>query len=210
MLSLSSLRLGPRLAVGFGAIVLLVAAAVGFGIDRIRTVHDLADRLGTTDAEKLSMSERWGRAIEANAARTWVMFYATDAEVKTRVKAEMQAVVAAQTERLKRMVVIATSDEDKRLLADITTQRNAYQSMRNDLLKRKEAGEDVTAEVLSKLFPAAEAYNGAVEKLIVRQRESMAEIARFHGRKPEGVEDMRGLGEDLVGAKRRTGAHFTQ
>jgi len=175
MFSLSSLRLGPRLAVGFGSIVLLVAAAVGFGINRISVVHKLAEELGTVDAEKLSMSERWGRAIESNAARTWVMFYASDAEVKKRVKVEMQDVVTAQTARLKRMNEIATSDEDKRLLDNITIQRNAYQALRNDLLKRKEGGEDVTAEVLAKLFPAAAAYSESVEKLIVRQRESMDE-----------------------------------
>ena len=66
-MSLSALRLGPRLAVGFGSIVLLCAAAVGFGIDRISTMRELSVELGTVDAEKLSASERWGRAIESNA-----------------------------------------------------------------------------------------------------------------------------------------------
>jgi len=175
MFALSSLRLAPRLAAGFGAIVVLMAASVGFGIDRIMTVHALAEELGTVDAEKLSLSQRWGRAIESNAARTWVVFFAADGEVKQRVKAEMQEVVKAQTVRLDRMKAIATSAEDKRLLEAITVQRNAYQSFRNDLLKRKEAGEDVNGEVLAKLFPAATAYNEAVEKLIERQHAAMTE-----------------------------------
>ena len=175
MATLSSLRLGPRLAVGFGSIVLLVALAVGFGINRIGVVRDLAEQLGTIDAEKMTLAERWGRAIESNAARTWVMFFANDADVKTRVKAEMQAVVAEQTERLKRMAEIATTEEDKRLFADIVAQRNAYQSMRSDLIKRQDAGENVGAEVLAKLFPAAAAFNDAVEKMIVRKRDSMAD-----------------------------------
>jgi methyl-accepting chemotaxis protein len=152
-----------------------MGAAVGFGITRIQTVHALAEQLATTDAEKLSMSERWGRAIESNAARTWVMFFSTDAEVKKRVKAEMQEVVNAQTARLKRLNEIATSPEDLKLLADITTQRNAFQAFRNDLVKRMEAGDNVSADVLAKLFPAAAAYNESVEKLIARQRDSMNE-----------------------------------
>ena len=175
MFSLSALRLGPRLAVGFASIVLLCAAAVGFGINRIATMRALAEQLGTIDAEKLSLSERWGRAIEANTARNWVVVFATDDKIKTRVRAEIAEVVKIQTERLKRMGEIATSDADKRLLDDVSKQRDAYQSMRNALLKRKDAGEDIAAEVLEKLFPAAAAYSDVVEKLIARQRDSMSE-----------------------------------
>ena len=175
MFSLTALRLGPRLALGFGSIVLLCAAAVGFGINRIGTMRTLSEQLGTLDAEKLSLSERWGRAIEANTARNWVVVFATDDQIKARVRSEMAEVIKVQTERLKRMQEIATSDEDKRLLEDITRQRDAYQAMRGAMLKRKDAGEDIAAEVLDKLFPAAAAYQAVVEKLIVRQRDSMGE-----------------------------------
>ena len=175
MFSLSALRLGPRLALGFGSIVLLCAAAVGFGIDRISTLRSLSQQLGSVDAEKLSLSERWARAIEANTARSWVLFFATDPQIKTRLKAEMQQVVVLQTERLKRMQQLAESEVDKRLLADISTHRDAYQALRNSLLKRVEAGEDVRAELFDKLFPAAQAYTDVVEKLVARQRSNMTE-----------------------------------
>ena len=163
MFSLSALRLGPRLALGFGSIVLLCAAAVGFGIDRISTLRSLSQQLGSVDAEKLLLSERWARAIEANTARSWVLFFATDPQIKTRLKAEMQQAVVLQTERLKRMQQLAESEVDKRLLADISTHRDAYQALRNSLLKRVEAGEDVRAELFDKLFPAAQAYTDGVE-----------------------------------------------
>jgi methyl-accepting chemotaxis protein len=175
MISLSTLRLGPRLALGFGSIVLLCAVAVGFGIDRIATMRSLSQQLGTIDAEKLSLSERWGRAIEANTARSWVLFFTSDAQVKARIKTEMQQVVTVQTERLKRMQEIASSQADKRILEEISHQRDTYQTLRNALLKRRDAGEDVAAEVMDKLFPAAQAYTDVVEKLVARQRESMAE-----------------------------------
>ncbi len=175
MISLSALRLGPRLALGFGSIVLLCAAAVGFGIDRIATMRALSEQLGTIDAEKLSLAERWGRAIEANTARNWVVVFATDDKIKARVRAEIQDVVSAQTGRIKRLQELATTAEDKQILDDVSKQRDVYQAMRNGLLKRKDAGEDIVAEVLDKLFPAAAAYSDVVEKLIKRQRDSMAE-----------------------------------
>ena len=175
MFSFSSLRLGPRLALGFGAIVLLCVVAVGFGIDRIATMRELSEQLGTIDVEKLSLSERWGRSIEANTARNWVVVFATNEQIKNRVRADIKKAVDAQTVRLKRLQEIATSDKDKQLLDDISKQRDIYQTMRNDLLKRKDAGEDIAGEVIDKLFPAADAYQDVVEKLIQRQRDSMAE-----------------------------------
>jgi methyl-accepting chemotaxis protein len=137
MISLSSLRLGPRLAVGFGSLVLLCAGVVGLGIDRIATMRSVSVQLGTTEAEKLSLAEQWGRSIESNTARTWVVFFASDEQVKQRVRAEMLETNKGTTERLTRLKEIADSVEDKRLLEDISTQRDAFQSLRNGLLKRK-------------------------------------------------------------------------
>ena len=193
MISLSSLRLGPRLAVGFGSLVLLCAGVVGLGIDRIATMRSVSVQLGTTEAEKLSLAEQWGRSIESNTARTWVVFFASDEQVKQRVRAEMLETNKGTTERLTRLKEIADSVEDKRLLEDISTQRDAFQSLRNGLLKRKEAGEDVSAEVMEKLFPAAKAYLDVVQKMIVAQRDSMAatkvqaEAAALHGSVALGI-----------------------
>jgi len=156
--------------------VLLCAASVGFGINRIATMRALSEQLGTIDAEKLSLSERWGRAIEANTARNWVIVFASDEKNKTRVRAEMQVVITEQTARLKSMQEIATSDVDKQLLSEVSSQRDAYQTLRASLLKCKDAGEDIVGEVLDKLFPAAQAYLDVVEKLITRQRDSMSAI----------------------------------
>uniref|UniRef100_UPI001BC83356 hypothetical protein n=1 Tax=Escherichia coli TaxID=562 RepID=UPI001BC83356 len=83
-----------------------------------------------------------------NAARTWVVFFAADPQVLKRVKDEMQETINSNSVRIKRMGELASSAEQKQLIADISAQRSAFQAQRNALLKRKEAGEDVNAEVL--------------------------------------------------------------
>ncbi len=173
MPTLSALRLGPRLALGFALIVLLCAASVAFGIDRIATMRVLTTRLATVDAEKLSMSERWMRAIESNTARSWIFFFATDPTIKARMKDELQAVIAAQSERVKRMGELAETDADRHALDAISAQREAYQALRNGLIKRHEAGEDITAELFAKLYPAANGYMATVQKLVEQQRDVM-------------------------------------
>ncbi|RZL02185.1 MAG: HAMP domain-containing protein [Rubrivivax sp.] len=170
---LGNLKLGQRLTLGFAALILLSLIAAGMGIERIRAVNTIADKLGADDAEMLVLTQRWTRSIESNTARTWVVFFATEPTVVARVKEEMQAVVTANTDRIKRMGELATSPEQKQLIKDIAEQRTAFQALRNALLKRKEAGEDVGAEVLAQVFPAAQSYLVSVEKLADYQAKYM-------------------------------------
>ena len=78
---------------GFAALVVLSVAMGGFGIYRLNTVRATADQLGNEDAELLVHTQGWLGVIEANTARTWVVFFAKDAVVIDRVKSEMKGVV---------------------------------------------------------------------------------------------------------------------
>jgi methyl-accepting chemotaxis protein len=171
---LQNLKIGTRLTIGFVALIALSLLAAGVGIERIVAVRTIADRLGTEDAELMVDTQGWVRAIEANTARTWVVFFATDKTVVDRVRQEMKDTVSTQTERLKRMSVLAAADpEMKRIIDDITRQRDIYQSMRNGLLKRLESGENVNDEVVAKVFPAAADYFAAVNRLVQYQDQRM-------------------------------------
>jgi methyl-accepting chemotaxis protein len=170
-----NLKVGTRLAAAFAVLILLGLVGSAIGIERLRAMRDLSDQLGTRDAETLVLTQQWVRAIESNAARTWVVFFATDATVIARVKDELKGVVTAQTERLKRLNELAADDAKAvALIADITRERDAYQAMRNGLLKRMEAGEQVGAEVVAKVFPAAKTYMESVEKFADYEREHIA------------------------------------
>ena len=169
-----NMKIGQRLSMGFAALILLSLVAAGIGIERLVAVRKIADKLGTQDAEMLVLTQGWVRAIESNAARTWVVFFATDAQVVKRVKEEMAGVVIAQTARLKRMAELTVDDKQALdLIAEISRQRDVYQAMRGGLLKRRDAGEDVGAEVIAKVFPAAQAYLESVARVAAYQEKSM-------------------------------------
>ena len=171
---LQDLKIGTRLAIGFAALILLSLLAGGIGIERIVAVRTIADRLGTEDAELMVDTQGWVRAIEANTARTWVVFFATDPTVVGKVKQELQETMSTQTERLKRMAVLAATDPAmKSVIDEITRERDIYQSMRNGLLKRQEAGENVNEEVVAKVFPAAKDYMTSVNHLVEYQDHRM-------------------------------------
>ncbi len=172
---LSDLRIGRRLAAGFAVLILSGLLGAAVGIERLHTVRALADRLGTDDAEMLVHTQAWSRAVESNVARTWVVFFANDATVVARVREEMKGVVTTVTERLKRINALLAGDaEGQRLLAEVSRERDAYQALRNDLLKRQEAGESVGAEVIARFFPVARSYLAAVDKVAEHQRMRVA------------------------------------
>ena len=171
---LQNLKIGTRLSIGFAALIALSLLAGGLGIERIVAVRTVADRLGTDDAELLVDTQGWLRAIEANTARNWVVFFASDPTVVGKVKQEMKDTSAAQTERLRRMSVLADADpEMKRVIDEIARDRDTYQSLRNGLLKRQEAGENVNDEVVAKVFPAAATLLSAVNRLVEYQDHRM-------------------------------------
>ena len=174
MNTINNLKIGTRLSMGFALLILLSLIAAGLGIQRILAVRAVADKLGTEDAQMLVLPQGWLRAIEANTARSWVVFFSTNPQAVQRVKTDMQATVTAQAERIKRMDALVTSSETKELIDAISKQRDVYQALRGALLKRKEAGEDVGAEVLDKVFPAADAYWAAVNHLAEFQSQQLS------------------------------------
>jgi methyl-accepting chemotaxis protein len=184
-----NLKVGTRLAAGFAILILFGLVGSAAGIERLRTMRGIAEQLGTRDAETLLLTQQWVRAIESNAARTWVVFFATEPSVLARVKDEMKGVVTAQTERLKRLNELAAGDEKALvMIAEISRQRDAYQAMRNGLLKRMEAGEAVGPEVVAKVFPASQSYTAAVEKFAEYERDQIAVTrARADKAADEGV-----------------------
>jgi len=70
---------------------------------------------------------------------------------------------------------MAGDPEALAMVAQITRQREEYQATRAALIKRKEAGESVDREVVDKVFPLAQAYMAAIDKVADYQRQRSAE-----------------------------------
>lgn len=169
------LRVGARLSLGFALLIAFGLVGTVIGIERIRSVEARAEQLGTEDSELLVLTQQWGRAIESNIARTWVVFFASDPKVLARVKDEMKDVVTVQNGRLKRLNELVAGDPAAlAMVAQISRQREEYQATRNALLKRQEAGESVGHEVVEKFYPLAQAYLASIDKVADYQRERSA------------------------------------
>ncbi|KQP35210.1 methyl-accepting chemotaxis protein [Pseudorhodoferax sp. Leaf274] len=178
MSGLRNLRIGARLGLAFGVILLIVAASAAMGVWRLEQSDTATQQLGTVDKERQEVAIRWRQTIDLNWVRTEAALLDSDTTHIPRWQADMDKtsqVTAASRERLHQLVQTETG---KRMLKDIDDRREAYRTPRAALVKRRQAGEDVSAELERTLRPLAAAYSDSILTLEKRQQELYAEALR--------------------------------
>ncbi|MES2243427.1 MAG: methyl-accepting chemotaxis protein [Pseudomonadota bacterium] len=170
-MKLNNIRVGNRLTLAFGLILLITLATAAIGVWRLQALATITHQLGTEDNEKLRMAEQWRQTIDLNWIRTRASVLDADASRMPMWQAEMDKTSEITVASRKRLIELVQSEEGKKLIANIDAAREAYRTPRAALLKKKQAGEDVTAALDQDLKPLAVAYSETIRQLAVRQKE---------------------------------------
>ncbi len=171
MSALRNLRIGARLNLAFGVILLIVAASAAMGVWRLQTLSGLANALATVDNEKMQVAVQWRQTIDLNWVRTQAALLDADTRRIPMWQAEMDKTSEVTMASRKRLHELIETDIGKSLLADIDAKREAYRTPRAAALKRKLAGEDVAQELERTLKPLAASYSESIRNLEQRQRQ---------------------------------------
>jgi methyl-accepting chemotaxis protein len=185
MPSLRHVNIGRRLALAFSAILLILAMAVGVGIWRLEQLTKTARSLGTVESEKLSLAIRWRALVELNWARTQGAVRADAARLPTW-QAEMDKSSADFNDDQVRLRELVKGTAGAALAVDIDAAREIYRKTRSDMLKRKKAGEDVTATLDGEVRTQSLAYLAAIDKFV--QQEQRDVEAALHGAERNALE----------------------
>ncbi|MDP1685022.1 methyl-accepting chemotaxis protein [Hydrogenophaga sp.] len=169
-MKLNDIKVGSRLALAFGMVLLITALMAGIGIWRLQELSDTTHQLATVDNEKLQLAARWRQTIDVNWVRTRAAILDSDTSRIPAWQAEMDKTSEVTQATRKRIVELVQSEEGKQLIADIDTAREAYRTPRGKLMKARVGGEDVSAALDRDLKPLADAYIGAILKLEQRQQ----------------------------------------
>jgi methyl-accepting chemotaxis protein len=170
MNAIRNLRIGTRLGLAFGIILVILTISVGVGVWRLQELASATRVLGTTDGEKLQLALEWRQTTELNWVRTKALLLGTDATRLPMWQAEMDKTSASVERVRKRLVELVKSEEGKALVAKIDAARDAYRTPRASLLKRRAAGEDVQAAMDKELLPLADAYLDSIRQMEKRQQ----------------------------------------
>ena len=163
-MNLNNIRIGLRLGLGFGAVLMLMCVIVFLAYSRLQqTGKGVADMFSRQQSATLALE--WASKTQQNVTRTLAIAKASgmpDVEQFfgpqiTRTSAEISQLQA-------KVVALITSDEGKALLATAAQRRSTYIATRDELLRLIGQADQPAADALmkEKLLPAADAYLAAV------------------------------------------------
>jgi methyl-accepting chemotaxis protein len=169
-MSLNNIKVGSRLALAFGLVLFIMAVISAVGVWRLQGLAETTHRLGTADNEKLRMAVQWRQTIDLNWVRTRASILDADTSRIPMWQADMDKTSEITAASRKRLIELVQSEEGKKLIARIDAAREAYRTPRSAVLKRRHAGEDVTAVLERELKPLAEAYSESIHQLEEHQQ----------------------------------------
>jgi len=178
MFTLRNIGIAPRLALAFGAILLILAVSVGVGLWQLQHINDSAHQLGTVESEKLTLALRWRALVDLNWARTQGAVRDADLGKLAVWQDEMDKSSEAFGADQKRLRELAKGSPAAALVAAIDSTRETYRKARVELLKRQQAGADVGGALNSELRPLSLAFLGAIDALVAHQQAELAATLR--------------------------------
>ncbi|MDP3224015.1 MAG: methyl-accepting chemotaxis protein, partial [Rubrivivax sp.] len=175
-MNLQQLKIGPRLALGYGFVVVLLAMIVAVSIFRLNGLAKENSRLLELQ-RRAAVADEWRGLVHLNASRALAVAKSGgNKDVNDFFAPPMQATSDRISKLQKELTGVVDSDKGKELLAAIGARRQVYVDARKDVLEQLKAGDTAQAHALlaAKMLPASEAYVGAIEVLAAYQQSRVA------------------------------------
>jgi methyl-accepting chemotaxis protein len=157
---LADLKIGTRLGLGFGTILLLMTVMVATAVTLLTSLGQQTGKMINEVILKERLVTEWRHATELNGTRTlWVA--AAAAETDNRgIEADIKRTSARISEIRKELDALIDEPAAKALYDDTGVQRGAYSKAREAVFARRKAGaaEETGALLDSTLKPALATY----------------------------------------------------
>ncbi|MDR6155067.1 methyl-accepting chemotaxis protein [Acidovorax delafieldii] len=176
-MSISHARVAVRLALAFGVVCLVMSLSAAVGIWRLAGLQDIADDLGGASSERALLARELHAIVVLSSARAETLLEIdNNPTYAARIDADRKTTSARSSEVRKRLDELAADPESQALFDAIDKAGNGFRTVRDDLVKRRKAGEALPPDAIAnQLRPAADAYAAAVDKLADYQRQRVAE-----------------------------------
>ena len=159
-MNLNQMRLGPRLALGFGAVLALSIVIVLIGWVRLNAALADVDRAKDYD-HRSELMTAWLGKTEINVVRAIAIAKsAGQPEIEAHFAPQMKETSEQISKLQKELEASVTSEKGKALLAEIGARRKAYLDVRGQVTAHIKAADHMAAQGLltDGMLPAANAY----------------------------------------------------
>ena len=176
-MSISNIKIGTRMGVAFGMVLLMMGAVIAMGMLRLAQIGATNDRMIEQDLVKADAANLINATTRANARRTMELFLAADAgEMKPTFEkiSANKKVIDEALETLERLIY---KSEGRTLLADLKEKRGAYVKSftRVGALLREGAKDEATVVMKTETLPALDAMQQPIDALTALQKKIVME-----------------------------------
>lgn len=179
-MKMQSLRIGMRLALGFGIVLVLLALAVGLSYRQMATVGPHIDLLVELQRQQ-DLAQDWRTQTQLNVTRTDAVARAGGAGPVADFFAPVIKTTSAKiTELQEGLTKASDTPRGKARLDEISAARKAYVDIRNQVFAQLKAGEAETAlqTLEGKMRPASEVYVASISRMADYQGERVRDETR--------------------------------
>ena len=176
-MNLNHLKIGKRLALGFGALLALMTTLFGVAMWQLAATAQQLTKSDEYD-RRANIAREWRGLTELNVTRAVAIAKSSGlSQLEDYYAPLMKDTSARISELQKNLEESVTSDKGKALLADVADKRKAYLDIRKDLIAKLKNGDPLAAEALldGKMLPAAQAYLASQQQILDFQNSLAAE-----------------------------------
>ncbi len=180
MFSIGNLKVGTRLGLGFGVVVLLLISIALLGATRMGQLDDATVLLSKDRIPKVISVMEMDSALEAVAKTCYALLLAPDEAFANKQLTEMAAVRKTITDNLGKLESSIKSEKGKEILKEMTTAQGVYFANLDSAVKLVADGkkQEAFSFILGKVRDSRIAFGGQIDKLNEYQDKMMDESAK--------------------------------
>ncbi|SDF48105.1 MULTISPECIES: methyl-accepting chemotaxis protein [unclassified Duganella] len=189
-MNFAKMRVGNRLAIGFGAcLVLLLVIAVGSSLT-LRSITEDTDHLLEQQLQTERLVTEWQASIQSNVQRAQASARLSNPEDRRYFDDGLARAIQRNAEVQKLLNDRLVDPRAKELYAKALADRDVYQAARKSVLEARDSGNaELTAQRIRELFvPACERYLASIGAVAERQRAAIDKTGKaVHDRSIQGI-----------------------
>ena len=173
------LRIGTRLALAFGIILMLSIISTAYALLAARAGAEATRQMTTLPLAKERLVSDWYTNTYSAVARTALIARSTDDTLSTVFAKPIADSVTRSTEMIKKLETLLVDDDEKAMMKAIVADRAVYQAAKVKVMDAKKAGDAATSVTAfdNEFTPAAASYSAKLQSLLALQRKHIDDTA---------------------------------
>ena len=176
---LSNMRIGTRLAIGFGLVLVLTLVSAAFALITARSNAEATRQMMQSPLAKERLISDWYVLTYSAIARTAMIARSTDESLPVTFADVISDSVKKGGETMAKVEALLVTDLEKSTFKNIVELRAKYQAAKEAVQKAKTGGNPAEAEAAFKntFMPAAKAYETRVLELLALERKAIDDMS---------------------------------